>query len=103
MAKKFGKFLSGKGAIFNDVPASDEESLQHGNALAHGVNSNYPVGTSPCFNVGISGGCGPECFEYQRGGCEVAEEMVDAIKDNKYPDFTLEEHYQIYDKRGVAL
>ena len=75
--KKFGKFMTGRGTIFNPVPQNEEEALQHGNALAHGKNSNYPVGTSECFNVGISGGCGPDCFVYQKGECEVGGEMIE--------------------------
>lgn len=61
------KFKSGPAHIFNPVPQNEEESLAHGNALAR--SGNYPVGTSECFNVGISGGCGPECFVYQKGKC----------------------------------
>jgi len=93
--KKFGKFLTGRGTIFNDVPKNAEEALQHGNALAYGRNSNYPVGTSGCFNVGISGGCGPECFVYQNGECDVPEEMVEHI-GTKYIDWTIEQHREIY-------
>ena len=40
----------------------------HGNALA--ASGNYPVGTSGCFNVGISGGCGIECYVFLNGDCE---------------------------------
>ena len=98
--RKFGKFFTGKFAIFNVTPTDDEEVLQHGNALA--CSGNYPVGTNACFNVGISGGCGPDCFEYQRGGCEVALEMIDAIKEGKYPDHSLADHYEIYDYGGKA-
>lgn len=59
------KFISGPGHIFNPAPTNEEEALEHGNALAR--SGNYPVGTSECFNVGISGGCGPECFVYLKG------------------------------------
>ena len=100
--KKFGKFITGRGTIFNPVPTNEEESQQHGNALAYGKDSNYPVGTSNCFNVGISGGCGPKCFIYQTGECEVADEMVEALKDGKYPGFSLNDHYAIYDRHGIA-
>ena len=101
--KKFGKFYLGKAVIFNETPTTDEEVQQHGNALAYGKNSNYPVGTSGCFNVGISGGCGPDCFLYERGDCTEPLEMVDAIIDGKYPHHTLKKHYEIYDKNGVEL
>lgn len=67
------KFKTGKAHIFNPVPKNEEEALQHGNALA--ASGNYPVGTSECFNVGISGGCGPECFVYLKGACGEPQEM----------------------------
>ena len=56
------------------VPQNDEEALAHGNALA--ASGNYPVGTSACFNVGISGGCGEDCFVYQRGDCPEPDEII---------------------------
>lgn len=92
---KKNKFISGPGAIFNPVPQNEEESIQHGNALASGKDSNYPVGTSGCFNVGISGGCGPECYVYRDGDCDVSGEMIERI-GSKYKDWTLEQHYEIY-------
>lgn len=54
--------------VFEPPPQNEIEALQHGNALAN--TGNYPVGTSECFNVGIAGGCGPDCFVYKKGGCE---------------------------------
>ncbi len=71
--REFGKYLTGPGHIFNESPTNEEESLQHGNALA--ASGNYPVGTSGCFNVGISGGCGPDCFVYKKGECPEPQEM----------------------------
>ncbi len=71
------KFISGIGHIFNPVPTNDEEVVAHGNAMA--ANGNYPVGTDGCFNVGISGGCGPKCFIYLRGDCEEPQEMVERL------------------------
>jgi len=62
------RFKSGPFHIFNPIPKNEEEAIEHGNALA--MSGNYPVGTSECFNVGISGGCGPECFVYLKGECE---------------------------------
>ena len=47
--------------FFEQAPRNELEAAQHGNALAN--TGNYPVGTSECFNVGISGGCGPDCFD----------------------------------------
>lgn len=54
--------------IYEPAPKNELEALQHGNALAN--TGNYPVGTSECFNVGISGGCGQDCFVYMKGACE---------------------------------
>lgn len=58
-------------------PTNEEESHQYGNALAS--SGNYPVGLSGCFTVGISGGCGLECYVYQNGECENHAEMVDRL------------------------
>jgi len=63
--------------IFNHVPANDDEAVAHGNALA--ASGNYPVGTSECFNVGISGGCGPDCFVYLKGECDEPDEMIERL------------------------
>lgn len=73
------KFIKGPLHIFNPVPANEEESLAHGNALA--ASGNYPVGTSGCFNVGISGGCGPDCFVYLKGKCDEPQEMIERLDD----------------------
>ncbi len=100
--KKFGKFHTGLGAVFNPVPTNEEEALQHGNALAYGKDSNYPVGTSECFNVGISGGCGIACFVYQKGECDCGDEMVEQLEEGgKYvgEDWSLKEHYELYPKK----
>ncbi len=81
MSKKvFGKFLTGNFAVFNEVPTNEEEALQHGNALAYGKDSNYPVGTSNCFNVGISGGCGCLCFVIGENNCTIPDELYEQIK-----------------------
>lgn len=73
------KFITGPGHIFNPVPKNEEESLAHGNALAK--SGNYPVGTSGCFNVGISGGCGPDCFVYLNGECDEPQEMIPRLDE----------------------
>ena len=91
--KKKNKFLSGRMAIFNPVPQNEEEALQHGNALAAGCDSNYPVGTSECFNVGISGGCGLDCFVYQKGECTEPEEFLD---NKKLTTEEIETHHDLY-------
>ncbi len=75
--------------LFEPSPRNEEEALQHGNALAN--TGNYPVGTDECFNVGISGGCGLECFVYLKGECEVPEEMVEGLSDAE-----LKRHSELY-------
>ena len=77
IAKLQRKFKSGPAHFFNPVPANEEEAHAHGNALA--ASGNYPVGTSECFNVGISGGCGPKCFVYLKGECDEPQEMIDRL------------------------
>jgi hypothetical protein len=68
-----GKFKKGPCHIFNKIPTNEIEAIQHGNALA--ASGNYPVGTGECFNVGISGGCGADCFVYKKGKCSESEEI----------------------------
>ena len=89
--KKFGRFITGPGHIFNPVPKNDEEAIQHGNALA--ASGNYPVGTSGCFNVGISGGCGPDCFVYLKGECAEPDEMIERLNGEE-----LARHRALYKK-----
>ena len=84
------------------VPVNDEEVLQHGNFLAD--SGNYPVGTSACFNIGISGGCGIECFEFQRGRCkepvegfynwEMTDEEILELYDNGYYEEEIVEYFE---------
>lgn len=69
------KFVTGPGHIFNDVPKNEEEVLQHGNALA--ASGNYPVGTSACFNIGIAGGCGANCFVFRNNECGEPQEIFE--------------------------
>lgn len=66
-------FSVGPFHLLNPVPTDEAEALAHGNAMA--AAGNYPVGTSECFNVGVSGGCGSDCFVYQKGECDCPEEM----------------------------
>ena len=63
--------------LHESPPKNEEEALQHGNALAN--TGNYPVGTSECFNVGMSGGCGPDCFVYLKGECGEPQEMLPGL------------------------
>lgn len=77
---KFGRWASTRKVRAADAmkfftenpPANEEEALQHGNALAN--TGNYPIGTSECFNVGIAGGCGQDCFVFKRGDCPHRDE-----------------------------
>ena len=64
--------------MFEEPPKNELEALQHGNALAN--TGNYPVGTSECFNVGISGGCGPGCFVYLKGECDEPDAMIEILE-----------------------
>lgn len=78
--EKFGKWASTERKnsadplmlIIGGSPKNKLESLHHGNALAN--TGNYPVGTSECFNVGISGGCGIDCYVFRDGRCKGARE-----------------------------
>lgn len=87
----YGKFRTGPTHTLNDSPTNREEAVQHGNALA--ASGNYPVGTSDCFNVGISGGCGPDCFVYQEGRCDEPQEMIPRLDENG-----LKTHTKLYAK-----
>ena len=86
------KFKRGPAHIFNPVPTNEKEALAHGNALAQ--SGNYPVGTSECFNVGISGGCGPDCFVYLKGECDEPEAMVERLDCDE-----LQRHYSLYEQK----
>lgn len=86
---RYGRFRTGPFHIFNPCPSNDDEALQHGNALA--ASGNYPVGTDACFNVGISGGCGPDCFVYLRGDCGEPGEMLEQLEPGE-----LQMHYKLY-------
>lgn len=79
--------------LLEHPPMNKEEALQHGNALAN--TGNYPVGTSGCFNVGISGGCGLTCYVYLDGECGNPDEMYpfDDIEDEEL-------HERLYPKKG---
>jgi len=77
--RRYGKYSTGPAHIFNKPPTNEEEAVQHGNAMA--ASGNYPVGTSGCFNVGISGGCGSDCFVYKKGECPEPQEIEDMVKE----------------------
>ena len=82
-------FITGPGHIFNPIPTNEEDALAHGNSLA--ASGNYPVGTSGCFNVGISGGCGTKCFVYLNGDCNESSEMIPDLKSDE-----VKQHYSLY-------
>ena len=87
------KFVSGKFHIFNPVPKNEEEAIKHGNALAK--SGHYPVGTSECFNVGISGGCCPDCFVYLKGECDEPDEMIPRLESKDWETL----HTKLYPKQ----
>ena len=84
--KRFGRWASRSNRdsadtiklMYEEPPKNEKEALQHGNAMAN--TGNYPVGTSECFNVGISGGCGPECFVYLKGECDEPDAMIEILE-----------------------
>jgi hypothetical protein len=80
--------------IHESAPRNEEEALQHGNALAN--TGNYPIGTSECFNVGIAGGCGPDCFVYLKGECDEPSEMLERLEG----DEELKRHVALYGVPG---
>ena len=86
------KYSSELDLIFGGSPKNQEESDQYANVLA---KDNYPAGLDGCFTVGISGGCGMECFVYQNGECEFADEFLcENFKDMS--DKELEEFLELY-------
>ena len=60
-------------ALMMSPPTNEKENVLAGNA--HANSGNYPLGTSGCFNVGIRGGCGVDCYVYKAGECEEPEEI----------------------------
>jgi len=75
--------------LYEAPPQNAEEALQHGNALAN--TGNYPVGTSECFNVGIAGGCGPDCYVYLDGRCGEPQEMIPRLCNEEQ-----KRHFELY-------
>lgn len=75
-----------------NTPTTEEESRQYGNALAS--SGNYPNGLSGCFTVGISGGCGLDCYVYQNGDCQNHTEMIDRLETED----EINEYEELYGK-----
>ncbi|MFA5154448.1 MAG: hypothetical protein WC554_18025 [Clostridia bacterium] len=84
-------------------PSNQEESNSYANALAKG---NYPAGLDGCFTVGISGGCGMDCFVMQNGNCKMPQEVWDRHKvpiqklqemyDDGYYENEIQQYCQLY-------
>ncbi|MGG4504074.1 hypothetical protein [Paenibacillus polymyxa] len=91
MSRTFGKYNIINIHSLADTPKNEQESNDYANALAQG---NYPAGLDGCFTVGISGGCGPDCWVYQNGECGEPNEMLDRLTSDE-----LEEHYQLYPRK----
>lgn len=87
--------------ILMGIPSNQEESDRYANTLATG---NYPIGLDGCFTVGISGGCGWNCFVFQDGDCNIATELLEANffnmteKEKQWFLDTYPQHIDIFDK-----
>lgn len=78
--------------ILAGTPKNEKESREFANVLAKG---NYPIGLDGCFTVGISGGCGVDCFVYQDGECKNPEEFIE-IKHKEMNKQEIEEFKELY-------
>lgn len=78
------RFRSELDLIYGGSPKNQEESREYANVLSKG---NYPYGLDGCFTVGISGGCGTNCFVYKDGECKEPEEFI----ENKHKEMISEE------------
>lgn len=50
------------------------------------------IGTSDCHKVGIMGGCGLDCWVYQKGKCPVPDEMISRFETEE----DRENHSELY-------
>jgi hypothetical protein len=55
-------------------PTNDNQAAAHANALTR-IDSGIMLCADGCFNVGIAGGCGHNCYVYQAGDCPEPDEM----------------------------
>lgn len=96
--KSAGKYNERNVYSMSDSPKNKEESDDYANALSNG--GHYPVGLNGCFTVGISGGCSPNCWVFQKGDCEEPVEgfinMEDAELLALYDDGYYEEEIAEY-------
>lgn len=81
-----------------DTPKNQNESNRYANKLAQG---NYPAGLDGCFTVGISGGCGLNCFVYKNGECKEPDEFIDT-KIKKMTQEDIEEFCNLYPNSNYA-
>jgi hypothetical protein len=90
MSKTFGKYNERDLISMTTTPKNESESRDYANALHS--SGHYPAGLDGCFTVGQSGGCGLECWVYQEGKCEVADEMVERFETVE----DVETHNELY-------
>lgn len=76
--------------VFNPAPQNDKEMLESCNALF--ATGDYPIITDGCFHVGMSGGCGVECYLYERGDCRNHQEMMDRLENQEEWD----QYHELY-------
>lgn len=81
MSKTYGKYNERNPYSMADSPKNEEESRDYANALHS--SGYYPAGLDGCFTVGISGGCGLDCWVYQEGKCDTHVEMIDRLETDE--------------------
>lgn len=79
-----GKWSNADFYALSVAPTDEEQAIQYGNALAN--SGNYPVGLSGCFCVGISGGCGCNCYVLNKGECE---EFVEVVREHNMQNYQI--------------
>jgi hypothetical protein len=88
--KTYGKYNEKDIYSMADPPKNEEETNDYANALYS--SGYYPAGLDGCFTVGISGGCGLDCWVYQEGKCKNAGEFEDELQDKDDIDL----HNELY-------
>lgn len=91
-------YANDKGLVFEKYPTDEESAVKYANRLY--ATGYYPAGLDSCFCVGISGGCGLECFVYQNGECRNPDELYDNCinKDSEEE----KEHFEMYPESFYA-